>query len=144
MSALKLLALDESDLVVISAQMQDAVTRADAFDWSPKTKRFSLIASRFAWDGEGRTRTRTHERRRTLLSFAAVNRVQAQGIAQKGEAALNLLALRFAGTDLPAGTIELVFAGEGLIRLDVECIEVQMEDLGAAWETKFKPRHPAG
>ena len=144
MGALKLLALDESDLVVISAQMQDAVTKPEAFDWAPRAQRFSLIASRFAWDAEKGGRARGHERRRTRLSFARVTRVQAQGIAPKGDDALSLLAIRFISGDLPAGTVELTFAGGAAVRLAVECIEAQMDDLGAAWETRFKPQHPAG
>ena len=144
MGALKLLALDESDLVVISAQMQDAVTKPEAFDWAQRAQRFTLVASRFAWDAEKGGRAGSHERRRTRLSFARVTRVQAQGLAPKGDEALSLLAIRFISGDLPAGVIELTFSGGKALKLDVECIEVQMDDLGAAWETRYKPQHPAG
>ena len=57
------------------------------------------------------------------------------------EGVLELLDIRFEPTADPAGTIELRFAGGGTIRLSVECIEAQLEDLGAAWAAKGKPEH---
>ena len=33
-------------------------------------------------------------------------------------------------------------AFRGTIALDVECIEAQLADVGGAWETAHKPRHP--
>lgn len=145
MSGLKLIALDESDLTVISAQMQDAITRADHLDYAPATRRFSLIANRFAWDAEAGRRAAGHERRRSALSFAGVRGVKTNGIRQ-GDASqvLSLLAIRFLPGEAPSGTIELIFADNAAIRLEAEFIEAQLEDLGAAWETSFKPRHPGG
>ena len=52
-----------------------------------------------------------------------------------------VLDIRFEATDLPAGVIELRFAGGGTIRLTVECIEARLEDLGAAWAAIDKPEH---
>ena len=40
------------------------------------------------------------------------------------------------------GTIELALSGAASIALDVECIEVQMADIGGAWQAASKPRHP--
>ena len=53
---------------------------------------------------------------------------------------LALLAIRFCRADAPAGIVELVFAGGGTIRLDVECIEARLADLGAAWAATSRPR----
>lgn len=144
MDGLKLLALDESDLTVMSAHMQDAVTRADFLDYAPAAKRFTLVASRFAWDAENKGSDRSHERRRTALSFARVNKVRTSGIRRNDQSQiLSLLAIRFVSGQAPAGTIELIFADDAAIQLDVEVIEAQMSDLGAAWETRYKPRHPS-
>ena len=144
MDRLKLMALDAEDLAVISAQAQDAVTRPDAFDYRSRERRFTAVINRFAWDREGsETRSGAHERRQAVLSFARVMKVQTMGIRRRdADQVLSLLAIRFAETDAPAGTIELIFADGPLIRLDVECVEAQLEDLGGAWETRFKPRHP--
>ncbi|WP_246272888.1 DUF2948 family protein [Oricola thermophila] len=145
MDRLKLMALDADDLAVISAQVQDAVTKPEAADYRPREKRFTMVINRFAWDAaEGARRSRKgFERRQAVLSFARVMKVRSTGIRRDGDGqVLSLLAIRFAETDAPAGTIELVFADGPLIHLDVECIEAQLEDLGGAWETRFKPRHP--
>jgi hypothetical protein len=53
MDRLKLMALDAEDLAVISAQVQDAVTKPDAIDYRPREKRFTLVINRFAWDAGG-------------------------------------------------------------------------------------------
>jgi hypothetical protein len=37
----------------------------------------------------------------------------------------------------------LNFSGGGAIRLEVECIEAELSDLGAAWSTRRKPQHAA-
>lgn len=145
MDRLKLMALDAEDLAVISAQVQDAVTKSDAIDYRPREKRFTLMINRFAWDqAENTARSGSnYERRQAVLSFARVQNVRTRDIRRNGDQVLALLAIRFEETDAPAGRIELVFADGPLIHLDVECVEAQMEDLGAAWETRFKPRHPA-
>ena len=57
---------------------------------------------------------------------------------------LELLALRFRTGDAPGGTIEMCFAGGGGVRLEVECIEIRLADLGAAWATSSKPDHVFG
>ena len=61
----------------------------------------------------------------------------------RGKAAdvLELLAIRFVPGEAPGGTIELVFSGGGAIRLDVECIEARLADLGGAWEASSRPQH---
>ncbi|GAB4355651.1 MAG: DUF2948 family protein [Oricola sp.] len=145
MDRLRLMALDGEDLAVVSAQVQDAVTKPEALDFRPREKRFTLVINRFAWDAAARAARPggTYERRQAVLSFARVLNVRSTGI-RRGDAdqVLSLLTVRFAETDAPAGTIELVFAGGPLIHLDVECVEAQLEDLGGAWETRFKPRHP--
>ena len=146
MDRLRLMALDAEDLAVVSAQVQDSVTKFDALDYRPREKRFTLVVNRFAWDaaGGGSGGKDSYERRQSVLSFARVLKVRTSGIRRNDtDQVLSLLAVRFAETDAPAGTIELVFADGPLIQLDVECVEAQLEDLGAAWETRFKPRHPA-
>ena len=44
----------------------------------------------------------------------------------------------------PSGAVVLTFAGGGGVRLEVECIEGRLADLGAAWEARAKPAHEAG
>jgi hypothetical protein len=54
---------------------------------------------------------------------------------------LNLLAVEFRETEAPAGCIELIFSGGGTVRLEVECLEAELADLGPAWTCTVCPEH---
>ena len=146
MPDLKLIALDADDLSVISAHLQDAVTTVGDLAFVPKDKRFVAIANRFDWMGalrEGKSDNAEFARRRSALRFERVQGASVQGIDLKQKAlVLSLLAISFEETSAPAGFIILHFAGGAAVRLGVECIEVGMTDLGAAWEAENKPDHP--
>ncbi|MGV8840927.1 MAG: DUF2948 family protein [Bauldia sp.] len=140
---LKLAALDAEDLAILSAHLQDAVMKVRDLHWLPSEKRFVVEMNRFAWETatDGR-RSRSFERRRAVMNFDRVLGVKAQGIRREApDAVLDLLAVDFAGGDDPAGSIRLIFAGGGEIRLEVECVEARLADLGAAWQTKAMPAH---
>ncbi|MBB5665106.1 hypothetical protein GGE68_003320 [Rhizobium leguminosarum] len=142
MTELKLVALDDEDLAIISAHMQDSVFKVGDIDWSPRDAQFALAVNRFVWEGAERKR-RGFERRRTALVFKRVLAVRSLGIDRgKRDEVLSLLALRFEQKgEGPEGTIELSLSGTASIALDVECIEVQLADIGGAWEASSKPRH---
>lgn len=141
--SLKLLALDDEDLTVISAHMQDAVFRVADVDYLPKNKCFSITANRFAWEAAERD-IKGFERNRAALCFKQVKSVRSIGVDRTAkEKVLSLLAVLFEKEgEGPDGSIELVLAGGGAILLDVDCIEVQLADTGGTWETTLKPRHP--
>lgn len=142
MTQLKLACLDTEDLDVVSAHIQDAVVKIADVEWQPGDKRFMLVMNRFARDGQFDERAGTFERRRAALHFNRVTGVRSSGIPRDDkDAVLALLALRFDEAEAPAGQITLVFAGGGALQLDVECIEAQLADLGAAWATQNKPEH---
>ena len=135
---LKLAALDSEDLAVISAHMQDAVIKVGDLALNAPRLQFALIANRYAWD-----EARERQRRRTGLHFDRVLKVRSHNIRRGDkEAILSLLSIGFAATDAPAGDIVLTFSGGGTIRLSVECIEAQLQDLGPAWSTASTPQHP--
>lgn len=146
MADLKLMALDAEDLSVISAHLQDAVMKVADVAYLPREKRFAAILNRFDWADaiqESKAGTETFARRRAALRFERVLSAQLQGIDPKNKSAvLNLLAIGFEPREAPEGDVTLVFADGGAIRLRVECIEVEMEDLGPAWQAKSKPQHP--
>lgn len=141
--SLKLLALDEEDLTVISAHMQDAVFRVSDIEYHPKNKHFAIAANRFAWE-EADRESRGFERCRAALCFKQVKSVRSIGVDRNdGDKVLSLLAVIYDKEgDGPEGAIELVLAGGGAILLNVDCIEVQLADTGGTWETTLKPRHP--
>lgn len=140
---LRLFALDEEDLSVLSAHAQDAVLSIGDLAWRPTERRFAMAMNRFNWEGAvAHPRSHDFERRRAIVHFDRVLAVKTQDINLKATGAvLELLAVEFAPGDPPAGSIVLIFAGGGAIRLDVECIEAQLTDLGAAWGTKSAPMH---
>lgn len=142
MTDLKLLALDSEDLDVISATTQDAVVRVRDMGYLPSDRRFALLMNRFAWevnDPRGRG-----QRKRTGLHFERVLGCKVAGIdTHARDGVLELLTIRFEETDNPGGVIQLQFAGGGTIRLEVECLEARMQDLGAAWAARAKPEHAA-
>ena len=145
MDALKLLALDEEDLGVVSAHVQDAVFKVAGIHYDARRRQFSLVINRFVWEtAEGKRKN--FERRRALLSFKCVTAVRSLGFDRADmEAVLDLLAVQFlVKGEGPEGTVELVLASDASIALDVECIEAQLADTGGAWETAFRPRHPEG
>lgn len=141
MSDLKLVALDGDDLAILSAHVQDAVLKMADLRWLGSEKRFVLAMNRLARE-RARKGAKEFERRRAALHFDRVEKVSVTGLRQEAkEAVLVLLAIRFEETEAPAGRILLDFAGGGKIRLDVECIEAQLADLGAAWATRSLPQH---
>ncbi|HZP19242.1 MAG TPA: DUF2948 family protein [Bauldia sp.] len=140
---LKLLALDEEDLAVISAHVQDAVLKVGDLVYLPKERRFAVGMNRFIWE-KADGRRRTYERRRAALSFDRVLAAQVCNLRRdQPDAVLELLAIGFEQTEpeSPGGHITLYFAGGGAVRLAVECIETRLADLGAAWATAQKPSH---
>lgn len=145
MNDLKLIALDAEDLEVISAHLQDAVMRVGDMTYLPSEQRFALILNRFNWEralDDKPSRKANFERCRTGLHFNRVGGVKTLNVnPAKRDDVLELLAISFAESDAPAGQIELVFAGDASVRLDVECIEASLRDLGAAWATSMRPGH---
>jgi Protein of unknown function (DUF2948) len=152
--ALKLVALDTVDLTILASHLQDAVVRVRDMAFVPKSHRFALILNRFNWTQAaiapgapaptGKT-TRPFERRRCALRFEDVRKARITGFSQKDKKqVLSLMTIGFeqAREGEPDGAITLLFAGGGAIRLEVECIEAELRDIGAGWRTGAKPDHP--
>lgn len=140
---LKLMALDEEDLAVISAHMQDAVFLSADVTFSKVAAQLQLLCNRFVWEKK-RGFFKKPERRRTALIFKRVTAVRSIGIdrATRDEVS-NLLSIQFEKTgDGPEGSIVLTLSGGGEIIADVECIEALMSDLSGSWEARARPHHP--
>ena len=149
MKLLKLVALDEDDLEVLSAHMQDAIMRVGDMAWHPASHRFVALFNRFDWQGAldaGQGDKKRFERRRCAFRFDNVSRVRLKNIEMqpqsgKKPAMLELLAVNFTPEEAPSGCVELIFSGDCAIRLDVECIEVELTDLGPGWKARSMPEH---
>jgi hypothetical protein len=146
MPDLKLIALDAEDLAVISANLQDAVLKIADLAFLPREKRFAAVLNRFDWvdalNSEA-AKGKHYARRRAALRFERVLSAQVHGIDLKNKGAvISLLAIGFEPAEPPEGKVTLQFADGRAIRLNVECIEAEMRDLGPVWEAKSRPQHP--
>jgi len=142
MAALKLLALDEDDLKVMSAHVQDAVMKVGDLQFLPAAKRFVLPMNRFAWELKPGFLRKRNERRQAVLHFDRVLGAKTSGIRRdRPDDVLSLLAVSYVAINAPAGLIELIFSGGGAIMLDVECIEARLADVGGAWQAVARPLH---
>jgi hypothetical protein len=150
MTSLKLLALDEEDLKIFSAHMQDAIMRVEDMIWHPGANRFAALMNRFDWQvaigsaekGAGKPEKTRYERRRSALRFDRVTSVQLKNIdPEKRGQTLVLLAINFEAIEPPSGDVELIFADDCSIRLNVECIEAELTDMSPGWKARSKPEH---
>jgi hypothetical protein len=150
MEELKLVALDRDDIEVMSAHLQDALVKVADVLWRPREHRFVMALKRFDWmnavDADGaKDQGPEYRRCRTALRFERVISCKCRGLDQTGkDAVLNLLAIEFAPHDEPAGTVTMTFSGGGAIRLDVECLEAELVDLGEVYAAMACPDHFAG
>ena len=144
MDLLKFVALDAEDLAVISAHLQDAVVKTTEVLWRPEEHRLVVGLNRFDWETAHHSRPE-FRRRRAALRFERVQSCKCRDVnpaAQDG--VLNLLAVEFSETDSPSGIVTLTFSGGGALRLDVECLEAELADLGPTWTTTACPMHSDG
>jgi hypothetical protein len=144
---LKLVALDRDDIAVVSAHVQDALVRVGDIFWQPHEHRFVMALNRFDWIAAADARPERgqkpdYRRCRTALRFDRVLSCKCRGIDQSDkEARLNLLAVEFADGDAPAGVVTMTFSGCGVIRLEVECLEAELADLGEIFVAETCPNH---
>jgi hypothetical protein len=148
MDELKLVALDKDDIEVVSAHVQDAFVKVADILWQPRERRFIMALDRFDWmnaveaNGGKGTNPPDYRRCRTALRFERVTACKCRGLDQANkDATLNLLAVEYAEHDAPAGSVLLTFSGGGAIRLEVECLEVELADLGEAYAAVICPDH---
>jgi Protein of unknown function (DUF2948) len=141
MDPLKLVALDRDDVEIISTHLQDAVLKVADIRWRPNENRLVLGVNRFDWEG-ALEKDPEYRRRRAVLRFDRVLNLKCRNVDPKdGEAVLNLLTVEFAETASPAGVVTLVFSGGAALRLEVECLEAELADLGPVWTTAACPSH---
>jgi len=150
MEELKLVALDKDDIEIVSAHVQDALVKVADILWQPRERRFVMALNRFDWmnaaDARGAKNpddaAPDYRRCRTALRFERVNACKCRDIdPQDKNAVLNLLAVEFAERDPPAGTVTLTFSGGAAIRLEVECLEAELVDLGEVFSAVLCPDH---
>ena len=139
-----LAAADAEDLQVISAKLQDALARVGDLVWLPQSRRFAALFNRFKWETAD-ARKNDNLRVRSGLHFDGVISAKSVKIMRGNpDAVLSLLAIQFLpkGGEDPGGTVVLVFAGGGAIKLDVEYIDAGLSDVSGEWAALARPSHP--
>ena len=126
----KLIALDADDLAVISAHVQDAAVRVGDIIWRQAEKRLVVGMNRLDWD-QTNTGEITPHRLVAALRFDRVLSCKSRNIdLDAPETALELLGIEFHSGEAPGGSAVLLFASGGALRLEVECLECELADLG--------------
>ena len=127
---LKLIALDADDLAVISAHVQDARVATSDIIWRQGEKRLVVGMNRLDWE---QTLSGETEPRRLIaaLRFDRVLACKSRDIEiGDPDTMLDLVGIEFHENDGPGGSALLLFAQGGALRLDVECLECELTDLG--------------
>ena len=139
---LKLIAKTEEDLRVVSAHLQDSIVNIADIANLKRNKIFLMQLNRFMWEDVEKGVFRKNKRIRTVLKFENVLDVVSKNINQyKKDKFLDFLAIETNITPDNNYEMKIIFAGDSIIRIISEVIEVTLDDQGEAWDTKNKPKH---
>ena len=140
--SLKLIGKNQEDLQVISAYLQDSVTSVNDIVYLKKNRSVVMMVNRFMWEDVEKGVFRKNKRIRCAVKFEDVSQVRTKNINQKKKnKILECLAIKCNSTSDGAFKFNIVFAGDNLITVNTEAIEVIMNDLGKPWTVKHIPAH---
>ena len=135
---LKLRAVDEEDLAVLAAFLQDSIACVGEMAYLPEERRFGLVVSRFCWEravpGDAE---RLYDRTECAISIEGVELPKYRGFQLRERSRLMPL-LTLGWHD---GAVQLTFGGEAALRLIAKSLDLRMEDFGPSWPTRYKPEH---
>ncbi len=139
---LKLIAKTEEDLRVVSAHLQDSIVSISDIANLKKNKIFLMQLNRFMWEDVEKGVFRKNKRIRTVLKFENVLNVLSKNVNQlKKDKFLDFLAIETIKMPDNNYEMKIIFAGDSIIKIISEVIEVTLDDQGEPWDTKNKPKH---
>ena len=139
---LKLLATSDEDLRVIAAHLQDSIVSPQDIANLKKNKIFLIQMNRFMWEDVEKGVFRKNKRIRTVLKFDNVISVLSKNInIEDNKSFLDFLTIESFLLPDKNYEIKLIFAGNSVIKIKVEVIDVSLDDQGSPWETKTQPKH---
>lgn len=156
MPPLKIIARDAEDLTVVSACLQDALIPLNEMRYLPQERRFIMVANRFRWERAAKPTQDAasgadasfesdddfgnQQRTNAGICIDRVLSVRSRNIdrSRPGDF-LSVLSVRLDGSRL-----SFLFAGGGVIQVEVEGLALYLSDLGAAWPTQWQPDHTLG
>lgn len=134
-----LLHINEPEQIkIMSAHLQDVIIKTSDIKFLEKKRCFAMVGNRFCWEAnEG-------ENYRILCGFHfdCVEKVSYRGFKQSDDGlALNLLAICFEAGELPSGVVQLIFADNCEVQLEVESVQAFLQDVSEKWQVKTRPQH---
>ena len=139
---LKLIARTKEDLSVVSAHLQDSIASVSDIANLKKNKIFIMQLNRFMWEDVEKGVFRKKKRIRTILKFENVLKILSKNINQLSKNKfLDFLAIETNVTPDNNYEMKIIFAGDSIIKVTSEVIEVTLDDQGEAWDTKNRPKH---
>ena len=139
---LKLIGKNQKDLKVISAYLQDSIIAVKDMVFLKQNRIFVMIVNRFMWEDIAKRVFRKHKRTRCALRFGEVIEVKSQNIKQKNRnKILECLAIKCRLFSDENYEIKIFFAGDSLITIITENIDVVVHDLGKPWNVRHIPLH---
>ena len=139
---LKLIGKNQENLKVISAYLQDSIFVVNDMVFLKQNKTFIMIVNRFMWEDVEKGFFRQVKRIRCAVKFEEVLTVKSHNINQKNKKrSLEYLAIKCSSNIDETYNIKVFFAGDSVITILSEAIEVFMRDLGKPWYAKHAPLH---
>ena len=139
---LKLLGKNQEDLKIISAYLQDSIIIVKDIVFLKQNRTFIMIVSRFMWENVEKGVFRENKRTRCAVKFEEVIKVECKNINQKNKIKpLECLAIKCSSIFDEIYKINIFFAGNSIITIISEVIEVALHDLGKPWNVKHIPIH---
>ena len=139
---LKLIGKNQDDLKVISAYLQDSIVTVKDIVFLKRNKSFIMIVNRFMWEDVEKGVFRQNKRIRCAVKFEEVIKVESKNINQKkNNKPLECLAIKCSSIIDETYKINIFFAGNSIITITSEVIEVALHDLGKPWHVKHIPIH---
>ena len=139
---LKLIGKNQENLKVISAYLQDSIVVVNDMVFLKQNKTFIMIVNRFMWEDFEKGIFSEVKRIRCAIKFEEVLEVKSHNINQKNKkSSLEYLAIQCSSNIDETYNIKIFFAGDSVITILSEAIEVFMRDLGKPWYVKHAPLH---
>jgi len=139
---LKLLGKHQEDLKIISAYLQDSIIIVKDIVFLKQNRTFIMIVNRFMWEDVEKGVFRENKRIRCAVKFEEVIKVESKNINQKNKnKPLECLAIKCSSIFDETYKIKIFFAGNSVITVTLEAIEVALHDLGKPWHVKHIPIH---
>ena len=139
---LKLIGKNLEDIKVISSHLQDSVVTVRDIVFLKQNRTFIMIVNRFMWEDVEKGIFRQNKRIRCAVKFDEVIKVESKNINQKNKnKPLECLAIKCSSIFGETYKINIFFAGNSIITITSEVIEVALHDLGKPWNVKHIPIH---